>query len=58
LPNITKLIQQRNIGKPRCSKNFEKNYEVKKTEREAVEISLYDTDPKIASAIVNAVVEK
>jgi capsular polysaccharide biosynthesis protein len=39
-------------------KKFEKNYEVKKTEREAVEISLYDTDPKIASAIVNAVVDK
>lgn len=40
------------------TKKFEKNYEVKKTEREAVEISVYDTDPKTASAIVNAVVEK
>jgi capsular polysaccharide biosynthesis protein len=40
------------------TKKFEKNFEVKKTEREAVEISLYDTDPKTASNIVNAVVEK
>lgn len=40
------------------TKKFEKNYEVKKTERDAIEISLYDTDPKVASAIVNAVVDK
>ena len=39
-------------------KKFEKKYEAIKTERDAIEISLYDTDPKIAAAIVNTVVHK
>ena len=39
-------------------KTFEKKYEAIKTERDAIEISLYDTDPKIAAAIVNTVVHK
>lgn len=39
-------------------KKFEKKYEAIKTERDAVQISLYDTDPKTAAAIVNTIVEK
>ncbi len=39
-------------------KKFEKNYEAIKTEHDAVQVSVYDTDPKIAAAIVNAVVRK
>jgi uncharacterized protein involved in exopolysaccharide biosynthesis len=39
-------------------KKFEKKYKAIKTERDAVEISLYDTDPHLAAAIVNAIVQK
>jgi capsular polysaccharide biosynthesis protein len=39
-------------------KKFEKNYEAIKTEHDAVRVSLYDTDPKVAAAIVNTVVRK
>ena len=39
-------------------KKFEKKYEAIKTDRDAVQISLYDTDPKIAAAIVNTSVHK
>lgn len=39
-------------------KKFEKNYSAIRTEHDAVEISLYDTDPKVAAAIVNTIVAK
>jgi capsular polysaccharide biosynthesis protein len=39
-------------------KELDKNYEAIKTEHDAVQVSIYDTDPKTASAMVNAVVEK
>jgi len=39
-------------------KKFEKKYEAIKTEHDAVQVSLYDTDPKVAAAIVNTVVRK
>ncbi len=39
-------------------KKFDKNYDVKKTEHDAIEISLYDTDPKLAAEIVNTVVKR
>jgi capsular polysaccharide biosynthesis protein len=39
-------------------KKLEKKYTAIKTERDAVEISLYDTDPKFASDVVNEVVKK
>ncbi len=38
-------------------KKFEKKYEAIKTEREAVQVSVYDTDPKVAADIVNTVVQ-
>jgi len=42
----------------KVTKKFNKNYSAIKTERDAVEVSIYDTDPKLACNIVNAVVEK
>lgn len=39
-------------------KKFEKNYTAIKTEHDAVEISVYDTDPATAAAIVNTIVSK
>jgi capsular polysaccharide biosynthesis protein len=39
-------------------KKFEKKYKAIKTEREAVEVSFYDTDPKLAANLVNAVITK
>ena len=44
--------------KTKVRKKFDKNYEAIKTEHDAVEISIFDTDPKLAAAIVNAVVDK
>jgi capsular polysaccharide biosynthesis protein len=44
--------------KTKVRKKFEKKYEAIKTEHDAVQISLYDTDPKLAAAIVNTVVKK
>lgn len=39
-------------------KKFEKKYEAIKTDKDAVQISLYDTDPKLASSIVNTIVTR
>ena len=39
-------------------KKFEKKYEAIKTDKDAVQISLYDTDPKLAAVIVNTIVAK
>lgn len=44
--------------KTKVRKKLDKNYEAIKTEHDAVEISDFDTDPKLAADIVNAVVEK
>lgn len=44
--------------KTKVRKKFDKNYEAIKTENDAVEISLYDTDPKLAAEIVNTIVQK
>lgn len=35
-----------------------KNYEAIKTERDAIQISLYDTDPKLAADIINTIVHR
>jgi tyrosine-protein kinase Etk/Wzc len=39
-------------------KKFDKNYKAIKTEHEAVEVSFYDTDPKVAADIVNTIVDR
>ncbi|MCW5908092.1 MAG: hypothetical protein KIS94_09555 [Chitinophagales bacterium] len=44
--------------KTKVRKKFEKNFKAIKTERDAVEISVYDTDPQLASNMVNTIVEK
>jgi uncharacterized protein involved in exopolysaccharide biosynthesis len=44
--------------KTKVKKKFDKNYESIKTEHDAVQVSIYDTDPKLAAAMTNAVVEK
>ena len=44
--------------KTKVRKKFDKNYEAIKTEHDAVQVSMYDTDPKMASDMVNAAIEK
>ena len=44
--------------KTKVGKKFDKNYEAIKTEHDAVQISIFDTDPKLAASMVNAIVEK
>jgi len=44
--------------KTKVKKKFDKNYEAIKTEHDAVQVSIFDTDPKLAAAMVNAVVAK
>ncbi|MCW3126719.1 MAG: hypothetical protein JWO03_2377 [Bacteroidetes bacterium] len=44
--------------KTKTQKEFEGNYKVIKTDQGAVEIGLYDTDPKLAKDIVNDVITK
>jgi hypothetical protein len=59
-----KLVQHYKIDttqkywKTRVRKKFDKNYEAIKTEHDAVQISVFDTDPKTASDIVNTAVNK
>ena len=59
-----KLAEHYDVGKEKTywrtivRKKFEKKYEAIKTERDAVQISVYDTDPKVAAAIVNTIVNK
>lgn len=44
--------------KTKVRKEFEGNYKAIKNEREAVEISIYDTDPKVAANILVAIIQK
>jgi uncharacterized protein involved in exopolysaccharide biosynthesis len=53
-----KIDKSAKYWKTKVTKQFDKNYEAIKTERDAVEISIYDTDANIAHNIVNAIVEK
>lgn len=53
-----KVDKDKQYRKTIVRKKFEKNYKALKTEREAIEISVYDTDGKLAAAMVNAIVEK
>lgn len=53
-----KVDKDKQYRKTIVRKKFEKNYKALKTEREAIEISVYDTDAKLAAAMVNAIVEK
>lgn len=53
-----KIDRSKPYWKTKVRKKFDKNYEAIKTEHDAIQISMYDTDPKLASDMVNAVVEK
>ncbi|MFN8286609.1 MAG: hypothetical protein U0V74_07655 [Chitinophagales bacterium] len=53
-----KIDRDKKYWKTIVTKKFEKNYKAIKTDKEAVEVSIYDTDPKVAAAIINAIVEK
>jgi len=53
-----KLNSSSKYWRTKVKKRFLKNYSVIKTEHEAVEISIMDTDPQLASDMVNMVVEK
>lgn len=59
-----KLVQHYKIDttvkywRTRVGKKFDKNYEAIKTEHDAVKISIFDTDPKMASDMVNAALNK
>lgn len=53
-----KIDTTKKFWKTKVRKKFDKNYKAIKTEHEAVEVSFYDTDPKIAADVVNTIVEK
>ncbi len=53
-----KIDTGKKYWKTMVRKKFEKKYKAIKTERDAVEISLYDTDTKLAASIVNVIVSK
>jgi LPS O-antigen subunit length determinant protein (WzzB/FepE family) len=53
-----KVEKDSKYWKTKVRKKFEKKYEAIKTEHDAVQVSFYDTDPKVAAAVVNAVIEK
>jgi capsule polysaccharide export protein KpsE/RkpR len=53
-----KIDKSSKFWKTKVRKEFDKNYAAIKTERDAVEVSIYDTDPKLASDMVRAVVNK
>lgn len=53
-----KIDTTKKYWRTKAYKEFDKNYEAIKTEKDAVQISIYDTDPKLASAMVNAVVAR
>ncbi|MDB5283772.1 MAG: hypothetical protein JWO06_2847 [Bacteroidota bacterium] len=53
-----KIDKTKPYWKTKVRKQFDENYEVIKTEHDAVKLSLFDTDPKIAAQIVNTIVKK
>lgn len=48
----------RRSWRTKLRKEFEENYKAIKTEKDAIEISLLDTDPELAATIVNDIVTK
>lgn len=58
LPKHYDIDKSRKYWRTEVRKKFEKNYSAIRTEHDAVEISVYDTDPKVAADIVNTIVAK
>jgi uncharacterized protein involved in exopolysaccharide biosynthesis len=52
-----KISREKPYWKTKVYKSFLKNYSAIKTEKDAIEISLFDTDPKLAATIVNTIVQ-
>lgn len=53
-----KVDKNSSYWKTKVKKKFLKNYKVIKTEREAVEVTIFDTNPDTAAIMVNKAVEK
>jgi capsular polysaccharide biosynthesis protein len=53
-----KINREGKYWKTKVRKEFDKNYEAIRTEHEAVQVSIYDPNPKMAADMVNAVVDK
>lgn len=53
-----KIDKSEKYWRTKVRKKFDKNFEVMKTEHDAIQISLYDTDPKLAANIVNTIVKR
>lgn len=53
-----KIDKARKYWRTEVRKEFEGNFKAIKTDREGVQISIYDTDPIVAAAMVNCIVEK
>lgn len=53
-----KIEKTEKFWRTKVRKRFDKNFEVMKTEHDAIQISLFDTDPKLAATIVNTIVKK
>ena len=53
-----KIDKSKPFWRTMVRKKFEKKYEAIKTERDAIQISLYDTDPKLAADIINTIVHR
>ncbi|MFN8292661.1 MAG: GNVR domain-containing protein [Chitinophagales bacterium] len=52
-----KIDKNKPFWKTKVYKKFLKNYAAIKTEKDAIEVSLFDTDPKLAATIVNTIVK-
>jgi uncharacterized protein involved in exopolysaccharide biosynthesis len=52
-----KIHRNKPYWRTKAYKKFLKNYTAIKTEKDAIEISLLDTDPQLAATIVNTIVE-
>jgi capsular polysaccharide biosynthesis protein len=53
-----KIDKNKKFWKTLVRKEFKDNYSAIKTERDAIEVTLYDTDPELAATIVNDIVGK
>src|SRR5579863_3557896 len=53
-----KIDKNSKFWRTKVRKKFDKNYDAIKSEHDAVHVSIYDTDPKLASDMVRAVVDK
>lgn len=58
LPAHYEIDTTKKYWRTEVRKKFEKNYSAIRTEHDAVEISIYDTDPKVAAGIVNSIAHK